>query len=230
MTRIHSAKPFASEAFSDILLREQHHRFSNSFQIVAALAHRCRRGVGRLDTASMVDALEERLSALASFHRLLATSFEMPQFADHVREIARELVRAFGRTDAVILRINRFWLSEKHRVRLGLIVGELVTNVLKHSLSNCAEGLIEISALADARVLILTVTDSNRKTLAARRPHPSPIVAGLAESIGGVAEIVDQDGYSARVVLPLDERPAQMIGDDWSLATTVRIMPTGVPC
>jgi two-component sensor histidine kinase len=230
MTHIHSARPFTPEGFSDLLLREQLHRFSNSFQIVAALARQCNRAACSSDTASMVEAIEDRLHALMQLHRLLATGFEMRDFAGHVGEIARELVRSFGRTDAVILRIDRFWLPEKHRLRLGLIVSELVTNALKHSLCNCTEGMIEISARTIGRTVILTVADSNRKTLKGGSPLPSPIVAGLAESIGGAAEVVDQNGYTVRVVLPWDEQPAQAIERIWSPAVVMRTMSIGAPC
>jgi two-component sensor histidine kinase len=229
MNQMHSAQPFAPEMSSDLLLREQFHRFSNSFQVVAALARRCTRGGGVLDTALMVEAIEERLRALAVLHRLLATGFEMRDFAGHVGEVARELVRSFGRTDAVILRVGRFWLPEKHRFRIALIVNELVTNALKHSLCDCAEGLIEISARANGRAVILTVADSNRKTLDGVLPLPSPIVAGLAESIGGVAEVVDQDGYAVRVVLPWDEQPHQVVEGIWSPAV-MRTTSAGAPC
>jgi two-component sensor histidine kinase len=217
MNQIHSATPFAPEMFSDLLLREQLHRFSNSFQIVSSLANQCNREAGGLDAALMVEALKERLHALATVHRLLATGVEMHDFAEHMRGIARELVRSFGRADIVVLRADHFWLPAKHRFRLGLIVGELVTNALKHSLRNCTEGLIEMSVRSIGRTVILTVADSQRETLDGRlRPNPSPIVAGLAESLGGVAEVIDQDGYAVRVVLPWDEQVAQVIEASWS--------------
>lgn len=230
MTQIYSAKQFTPETFSDLLLREQLHRFSNSFQIVAALARRCDRETCSLDSALMVDALEARLTALTTVHRLLATGSEMRDFAGHLGEIARELVRSFGRTDGVILQTDRFWLPEQHRLRLGLIVNELVTNALKHSLCNCAEGRIEISVRTIGRTVVLTVADSNRKTLTGKRPLPSPIVAGLAESIGGVAEVVDQNGYAVRVVVPWDEQPAQVIEGIWSPVPVMPAMSVGAPC
>jgi two-component sensor histidine kinase len=216
MSQTHSANPFAPEMLSELLLREQFHRFSNSFQIIAALAGQCKREAGAPDTGLLVEALWDRLHALSTVHRLLATGFEMRDFASRVREIANELVRSFGRTDAVILRIDRFWLPEKHRFRLCLIVNELVTNALKHSLCNCAEGLLEISARAFDRTVVLTVFDSNRETLHRRRTLPSPIVVGLAESMGGAAEVIDQNGYAVRVVLPWDEQPVQVIEGVWS--------------
>jgi two-component sensor histidine kinase len=227
MNQIYSTKSRTPETFSDLLLREQLHRFSNSFQIVAALARQCNRQPSVFDAALMAEALEERVKALMSLHRLLATSCEMLGFAGHVGEIARELVRSFGRTDAVALRIERFWLSENHRFRVGLIVSELVTNALKHSLCDCTEGLIEISARTIGRTIVLTVADSNREKLDGRRPLPSPIVAGLAESIGGVAEVVDENGYTARVMLPWDERPAQVIEGIWSPVSAPRPMSVG---
>lgn len=230
MTQIHSANPFTPAMFSDLLLREQLHRFSNSFQIVAALAHRCNRGSGLAGSALMVDALEERLRALTTVHRLLATGVEMRDFAGHVTDITRGLVRSFGRTDAVVVRMDRFWLPEQHRLRLGLIVNELVTNALKHSLSGCAEGLIDISARKVGRTAILIVADSNRKTLDYKRPLLSPIVSGLAESIGGVAEVIDQNGYAVRVALPCDEPPAQATKDTWSPGLVMPAMSAGAPC
>ncbi|MFA6115234.1 MAG: HWE histidine kinase domain-containing protein [Sphingomonas sp.] len=230
MTPIHSAKPLAPEASSELLLREQFHRFSNSFQTIASLVRQCTRQAGGLDTAQMVGALEERLHALATLHRLLATGFEMRDFAGHVSAIARELVRSFGRTDAVILRIDRFWLPEAHRFRLALIVNELVTNVLKHSLCDCAAGLIEISARTNGRVVMLTVADSNRSPLDSGRLLPSPIVSGLAESIGGVADVVDQNGYAVRVVVPWDDHAPRVIEGVWSPTAALRAAPAGAPC
>lgn len=229
MNQIYSAQPYAPEMFSELLLREQFHRFSNSFQIIAALASQCNREAGTPETALMVEALGERLQALSRVHRLLATGFEMCDFAERVRAIANELVRSFGRTDGVSLQIERFWLSERHRFRLCLIVNELVTNALKHSLSSCEEGLIEISARSFDRSIVLTVVDSNREALRGRHPLPSPIVAGLAESIGGVAEVIDRDGYAVRVVLPRDEQPAQAIEGIWSQAPVARTLAAGVP-
>ncbi|HEY8943967.1 MAG TPA: ATP-binding protein [Polyangiaceae bacterium] len=230
MNQIHSARPFVPEMSSDLLLREQFHRFSNSFQIVAALARQCNREVDPIDSALMIEALEERMRALAALHRLLATGFEMRDFASHVGEIARELVRSFGRTDGVILRTDRFWLCEKHRFRLALIVNELVTNALKHSLCNCSEGLIEISVRAVDDAVILTVVDSNREPLNGRIPRPSAIVAGLAESIGGAAEVVDDNGYVARVILPREQQPSQVIEGIWSRSLPVHAAQAGAPC
>lgn len=219
MNQIHSAKSFSGEMLSDLLLREQLHRFSNSFQIVSSLANECGREAKRSDAAEMVEALKERLNSLAAVHRLLVTGVEMHEFARHMHEIARELVRSFGRTDIVILRADRVWLPEKHRFRIGLIVNELVTNVLKHSLCNCAEGLIEISLSSIGCAVVLTVSDSNCEALDRRRPlAPSPIVAGLAQSMGGVAQVVDQDGYAVQVVLPWNEQAPQVIEGCWSRA------------
>lgn len=227
MNEIHPVKPLVPEISADLLLHEQFHRFSNSFQIVAALARQCNREIDPLDSAKMVKALEERMWALTALHRLLATNFEMHEFATHAGDIARELVRSFGRTDGVTLRIDRFWLCEKHRFRLALIVNELVTNALKHSLCNCPEGIIEISARAVDHVIILTVVDSNRKALDGECPLPPSIVASLAESIGGVAEVVDHDGYAVRVILPRDQQPAQVIEGLWSRSVPVQPVSVG---
>lgn len=227
MNQSHSANPFVSEMFPGLLMREQLHRFSNSFQVIAALARQCDREAGTPDTALMVEALHDRMHALATLHRLLATDFEMHNFADRVREISREIVRAFGRTDAITLKIERFWLPEEHRLRLCLIVNELVTNAMKHSLCNCAEGLIEVSARRFDRTVVLTVVDSNRQSLLGRRPLPSPIVAGLAESIGGAAEVIDQNGYAVRVILPCDDQPVQTIDGIWSRTPFAQTVAAG---
>jgi two-component sensor histidine kinase len=230
MTQLYSANLPASEMSPDILLREQLHRFSNSFQIIATLARQCTRGAGASDTMRMVEALEDRLDALTTLHRLLSRSFEMRDFASHMGKIARALVRSFGRADAVSLWIDHFWLPEKHRLRLALIVNELVTNVLKHSLRNCAEGVIAISARTGGRTIVLTVSDSNRNTLDGKRPLTSPIVAELAESLGGAAEVFDENGYAVRVVLPWDERPARFAERFWPPQTVMPAASAWGPC
>ena len=215
--------------FTDLLLREQLHRFSNSFQIVAALANQCKNERAEFGKAGTMREFEQRLDALTALNRLLASNCQMQDLGDHLGRIARALVRSFGRTDAVVLRLDRFWLSEECRFRLALIVNELVTNALKHSLCGCEQGLIEITARSSCRTITLTVADSNRKPLHDARPLPSPIVAGLAQSIGGVAEVVDHEGYAARVVLPKEERPIDRFSDGWVLTDAVLTMPVGVP-
>ncbi len=121
------------------LLAEFNHRLFNTFQIIAAAVHQCRR-----DLTSLVD-LESRLVALGRLHRLLSRAAPRTGFEDHCRSLCGLLVQAFGRDDVTpCVVMEDLLLTPEQAYRLPLLVVELVTNVLKHSLKDQADGTIWI--------------------------------------------------------------------------------------
>jgi hypothetical protein len=145
--------------------------------------------------------LEDRLAALGRMHSLLSQPAPSVGLEDHCRLLCILLVQAFGREDVIPwVVMDDLNLSPIQAYSLPLLVVELVTNVLKHSLADQADGVVWVDLHVRGGHIELTVTD-NRK---APPPvfGPSRIVSTLAEMLRGEAFVCDSNGQIAGARLP----------------------------
>jgi two-component sensor histidine kinase len=202
----------ATQRFSDetVLLAEFNHRLFNTLQIIAAMVARCRRDTDGPATPVLLGELEERLRAFGALHRLLATTPLPEALENHCRELCILLVQGFGREDVmpwvVMEDVN---LSPEQAFRLPLLVVELVTNVLKHSLADQNGGVIWVDLRQRRDDIELTVSDSR----AAPGPTfaPSRIVKALAQGLNGEAFVKQAGGWVAGALIPSDHEPIQVL-------------------
>lgn len=189
-----------------ILLEELNHRLFNSFQIVSSLIASLRRTGRDIDAiGNGLDEIGERLAALARMHRLLSFGFADGRLEVHCQSLCSALVQAFAREELMPrVRVADVELSPNRRLRVALLVVELVMNALKHGPAASSEAAItvDLAWIGDAE-LELAVHDKRRQANVAsyRRPR---IVDALAESLSGTAHIATQDGYLTRVRFPAE--------------------------
>ncbi|MGV3650092.1 MAG: sensor histidine kinase, partial [Devosia sp.] len=99
-------------------------------------------------------------------------------------------------------------INARDATTLGIMVGELITNALKHAFPGDRQGTIRIGMTRDAEgVVVLSVADDGVGLPA--EPHPenglgSLIVKQLARQFGGEPHIAagPDGGAEVRVVLP----------------------------
>src|SRR6185369_7816632 len=166
------------------LLAEFNHRLFNTLQVMASAVAQCRKDLrDRADMTSLV-GLEERLAALGRMHRLLSGPAPHVGIEDHCRLLCVLIIRAFGREDVTPwVVMDDLDLSPTQAYSLPLLVVELVTNVLKHSLADQADGVIWVDLHARCGQIELTVTDNRKAPMPAF--GPSRIVRTLAEKLHG---------------------------------------------
>lgn len=200
-----------TQRFSDetMLLVEFNHRMFNTLQIIGAMVARCRRDTDGRTTPELLGELEERLRALGALHRLLATTPRPEAFEDHCRNLCILLVRAFGREDVTPwVVMEDLDLSPEQTFRLPLLVVELVTNVLKHSLADQNGGVVWVDMRRRRDEIELTVSDS--RTGPAPIFAPSRIVEALAQGLKGEAFVKDAGGWVAGALIPSEREPVQV--------------------
>jgi two-component sensor histidine kinase len=201
-----------TQRFSDetVLLAEFNHRLFNTLQVIAAMVARCRHDTEGSATPVLLGELEGRLRAVGALHRFLATTPPPEGFENHCRKLCILLVQAFGREDVtpwvVMEDLN---LSPEQIFRLPLIVVELVTNVLKHSLADQNGGEIWVDLRQRRNVIELTVSDS--RIAPGPMFAPSPIVKALAQGLNGEAFVKEAGGWVAGVLIPSDRKPMQVL-------------------
>lgn len=184
-----------------LLLTEFNHRLFNTLQMIWSYLSLCSRAASLQDARKMLSEFDDRIRSLAALHDLLATPIE-GHLEDECRSIALLLLKSFGREDVVPrIRMEDLPLDDGQRLRVALLVVELLTNVLKHSLVGDCGGTVWVDLRLNRGWVELTVCDS-RKQPAPSEP-PSRIVSALARGLSGEAQVVDHDGYTACVRFPL---------------------------
>jgi two-component sensor histidine kinase len=189
-----------------VLLRELNHRHFNGLQAIANSISRCGREPTLAQTHARLADLEERIAAHASLHRLLSDA-PLPGLLEiHCLALCFNLIRMFGREDVTpYVHTDEVELSAVQAFLMSLLVAELVTNVLKHSLAQEQGGTIWIDMRCVQQSEVeLTVCDSSKVSLDDRAIREPRIATALVQILSGKIDVLRDDGYVTRVRFPLE--------------------------
>jgi PAS domain S-box-containing protein len=150
-------------AEKDLLLKEVHHRIKNSMSTVASLLG--------IQAASMEDpaaimALEDARSRVRSMMLLYEKVYESSNFrtvalSDYLPSLVDEIIGNFPNRQSIRVEkdIQEFILDPKRLQPLGIILNELLTNVMKYAFRNKDSGMIRVSATQSDGQVVVTVQD-----------------------------------------------------------------------
>ncbi|MFH2114441.1 MAG: PAS domain S-box protein [Spirochaetota bacterium] len=150
----------------EILLREVHHRIKNSMSTVASLL-----GIQASDLhdPSAVKALEDSRSRVKSMMLLYEKLYQSSNFKDvslasYLPSLVDEILGNFPNRSMVRVQkdIQDFILDARRLQPLGIIITELLTNVMKYAFRGRASGLVSVMATqADGRVKLVIQDDGD---------------------------------------------------------------------
>lgn len=149
----------------ETLLKEVHHRVKNNLQIIHSLISLQAR---QDQTPAVVEAfrtMQNRVRSMAMLHEALYGSEDLARidFHRYVERMCVHLAHAFGADAAHVqleTRVSSVMLPLDRAVPCGLLINELVTNVLKHAFPDGRSGRATIALEFETdRQLLLTVAD-----------------------------------------------------------------------
>jgi two-component sensor histidine kinase len=196
----------------DILLREMHHRFYNSLQVISSMASKVLRELAGGPIFGGLEEIQNRISILARFHRLLAEPLvHEGGLGVACEELCANLLHAFDRSDArFTFAIDGHPTSPMQARGMMLLLVELVTNALKHGAVS-PDIFVRLEHRDHGSLLIVrSATDQ------AVRPYRPRIAANLVESMGGTLSVSADDWFEVRIELPqsLPQKLRSDVGDD----------------
>lgn len=152
----------AALAEKEVLFQEIHHRVKNNLQIIASLLSiRARKDASSIGAEDLRDC-ERRVKSMATIHEQLYGQSNMMHvdFGEVVTKIAHELIASFDRTDSIHLKtdVTPTTLTLDQSIPCGLILNELITNVVKYAYPG-GEGELAIGLHCNAGRVVLTVAD-----------------------------------------------------------------------
>ncbi len=139
----------ASLQEKEVLLREIHHRVKNNLQIITSLLRMQSNQTDDEQAIAFFKEAQNRLHSMSLIHEQLYQSPDLSNipFGDYIHTLIRNLFRSHGvSTDIIVptIQADRMYLPIDMAIPCGLIVNELVSNILKYAFPNQQSGKILI--------------------------------------------------------------------------------------
>ena len=154
----------SSLAEKETLLREIHHRVKNNLQVILGLLHFQAKKLHSPEDVAALGELRQRIYAMTLVHERLYQSTDVTRvdLGPYLRALVAELRQSFVLHPGVriVVAADDVRLPIELAMPTGMILSELVTNVLKYAFPGDRDGTATVSAqIADGRVVIAVDDD-----------------------------------------------------------------------
>ena len=187
----------------EVLLKEVHHRVKNNMQVISSLLHLQSQNIKNEEDLAMFKESQDRVRSMALVHDKLYRSedFTKIDFAGYIKSLASGLYQSYSidqRRVSLDIRVKDVSLGIDLAIPCGLIINELVSNILKHAFPTTWKGrpkmLISLSPTGDDEIEL--VVQDNGVGL------PKDIELQKTESLGlKLVIILTEDQLGGRVNL-----------------------------
>jgi two-component sensor histidine kinase len=193
-----------------LLMQESTHRVKNSLQSMASMVRIEGHGQKSDEGKAALERVSDRIGALGLLYAKLSNSgtVEAVSATTYLEDLCRDLVASAQSEDATFVLetdIENELLPTDQAIPIGLIVNELVTNVLKYAFPSETKGTVIVTLKRTAGELRLTVAD-NGSGIDMKRVDSGlggRLVEGFAHQLGGKVERESGDqGTIVHVILP----------------------------
>jgi two-component sensor histidine kinase len=192
----------------DLLAREADHRIKNSLQLTASLLTLQRSRLADSEACAALDDAIARVQAVAAIHRVLQDSADLHTvaFGRMLADLCQH-VGALGNGVTIGSEVGGgLPLDAERAIPLGLIVSELLTNVMRHAYPDGGPGEVNLRAGLVGEQIEIVVADRGAGFDPVAGDAPSlgtTIVRALARQIGAELEVASQPGRGTTVILRL---------------------------
>tara|TARA_Y100000589_G_scaffold328484_1_gene372693 strand:- start:824 stop:3811 length:2988 start_codon:yes stop_codon:yes gene_type:complete len=129
----------------EILLQEVHHRVKNNLQVISSLMNLQRSFVSDPSLVHVLEESQSRISTMSYIHESLYRNadFSSISFSEYLDRLSKNLVNSYSTPDCKVHykpNLDEVKLPLDQAIPCGLIVNELVSNVLKYAFKGRVEG------------------------------------------------------------------------------------------
>jgi PAS domain S-box-containing protein len=195
----------------ELMLREVHHRIKNNMNtIYGLLALQAMNLENPVAIAALNDASSRVQSMLILYEKLYnSTSFTAVSAIEYIPSLVQEIVSNFPNQKTVKIEtaIEDFTINVKRLQPLGIIINELVTNIMKYAFAGVDHGVISVSTSVVGPHVVLTLQDNGIGMPASITFENSTgfgltLVEKLTEQIHGTIRI--ERGHGTRIVIDFE--------------------------
>ena len=149
----------------EVLLKEVHHRIKNNFSSIAGLLSM---QAGALTDSVAVSALNDAISRVKSYQilyekLLLSDNYNVTSVKQYIGNLVDDIFKLGFNSEDIAIKIDKkiddFEMSPKDMVSFGIIVNELLTNVLKYSFTGRESGFLHFTVSKHNSDISLIIQD-----------------------------------------------------------------------
>ena len=205
----HTERKLAEEKIKNLLaekelvLKEVHHRIKNYMNTIRALlSMQADESKDEVTRIALCDA-EKRLNSMAVLYEKLFSSknYSKLSIAEYLPSLVDEIVSNFPTSRIVTIEkhIQDFELDTKHLQPLGLIINELLTNIMKYAFTGRPSGHITVTAAHNDGHIAISVHDNgvdfpDGASLDSHSGFGLQLVQALTEQLHGKISIEQNNG------------------------------------
>lgn len=195
----------------DTLLKEVHHRIKNNIVSIEGLLFMHTDSVTSPEALSALKDALGRVKSMRVLYDMLLMSegYERISVQKYTESLLDSLSELFqnGIRVTITRKIDEFSLEPKELFHLGIIINELLTNVMKYGFAGRKNGLIHVSLKKSGRHITLTVQDNGVGfpegfDLKKKSGYGLMLVQLLSKQLGGTLKTENRNG--AKSVLTFD--------------------------
>jgi PAS domain S-box-containing protein len=205
----------ASLREKDILLREIHHRVKNNMQVIIGLLDLQASSSGNPELMEMLNKGQSRIRSMALVHEKLYASkdFTRINLAGYLRTLSQDLFQSYkinpGKID-LIIQTDGVYVDINKAIPCGLVLNELISNVLKHAFPGDRQGELQIIIREEKNTEMEIVVRDNGMGLPDDVDIHQPRTMGLnlvnglvKKQLKGQMEVRRDNGTEIRIKFPL---------------------------
>jgi len=190
-------------AEKELILKEVHHRIKNNMNTVHSLLSL---QAGFLEDPLAITALQDTICRVDSMVVLYDKLYSSHNFQDisvltYLPSLIDEIIANFQGSESVRVekKIDDFILSVKTLQPLGIIINELLTNIMKYAFTGRDNNVINVSATLSGENVCIIISDNGKGipesiTFETTTGFGMQLVSMLARQIGGSVKIERGEG------------------------------------
>jgi PAS domain S-box-containing protein len=195
-------------ADKELILKEVHHRIKNNMNTIYGILSL---QAGTLTNQSAIDALNDAGTRVQSMQLLYdklyhSSSFNELSLKEYLVPLIDDIIVNFPNAKSVTVHknIGDFVLDAKKLQSLGILVNELLTNIMKYAFTGRTDGVISVTAGLENALVTLIIADNGNGMPQSVNFEQSTgfgllLVNALTEQVGGIIRI--ERGEGTRIVL-----------------------------
>ena len=196
----------------EMLVREVHHRVSNSLQMVQSFVAMQAHQTEEVAAKDALAATQNRIKAIGKVHQNLYTRGDLTtiDLDEYLATLVEEFRANMSEGDTAVELVftsEHVEVSPDDAVNVGVVVNELVSNAAKYAFADRAAGKVSVDLDKTDAGYCITVSDDGAGIAEGKSPEGTGlgmrIVSAITKSLGTQLERVESDrGTPPRFVVP----------------------------
>lgn len=208
--------------FKTKLLKELHHRIKNNLNMVGDLLFIKSKATNEQAFLDFTRETKNRILSISKIHEQLLQmeEFEEVSIKGYLEELINAIVSSYAKNPknyTIQLYIQDFKLGMDKSVTLGLMVNEIISNIIKHAYSTDESGIIRCNIHVEHDEMIAMEIGDYGKGMDQEKSISNEsigikLLSALVQSLDGTIEIKNEIGFMYYIRFPrMESRKTQLV-------------------